>query len=504
MVGVPGRSRGCATCRKRKRGCDRAWPSCGQCQNAGVECGGYEKKHIFLVSTAESVQGSAKLNTTFYSKDRGENKPIKIKPYQPRTTQPSLELLSNKLARSAFEENAVGEFWDCYLPNARSALSRIVQYSSTGWVAVAQDLFQGNRVLRRAVLTNAVGLWAREKNVPQMLPSCQQMYGQTLRSVASYIGNTNEQQDLASIILVGSMLCLYECTYAPGCELFSSKQMEKYFAHVFGFEALMMSKDPSFYAQGILHYIFCDTRFQQITLQLQLRKRAPFAEKKWTTLPWMYIPKTTKDILIDIMADLCCVIEKSDSIALQGSTSEQASQKKEVVLECWRLHQEMQKWTAGLGYPAIHYLNRAKAGSGTRVEPTAEDCAISEMSLLYCATCIILYECLRANSDKSDVADWPEETNPRLYCHKIGSFLEFFMAFEQGRKIIQMVIFAVLTGLQFITRQEALGDNLVEERMALFMSLGDLRGVILGAVDGVDQASTTHHVKELSASKQMT
>lgn len=204
---------------------------------------------------------------------------------------------------------------------------------------------------------------------------------------------------------------------------------------------------------------------------------------------------------MDIMADLCCVIEKSDSIALQGSTPEQASQRKEVVLECWRLHQEMQKWTTGLGYPAIHYLNRAKAG---RVEPTAEECAISEMSLLYCATCIILYECLRANSDKFDVADWPEETDPRLYCHKIASFLEFFMAFEQGRKIIQMVIFAVLTGLQFITRQEALGDNLSVERTALAMSLGDLREVILGAVDGVDQASTIHHVKELSASKQIT
>ncbi|CAH0058317.1 unnamed protein product [Clonostachys solani] len=502
MVGVPGRSRGCATCRKRKRGCDRSWPSCGQCQSAGVECGGYEKKHIFLVSTAETVQGgSTKLNTAFYSKDRGENKPLKIKQYQPRNTQPSLELLSNKLARSAFEENVVSEFWDCYLPNARSALSSIVQYSSVGWVAAAQEMFQGNRVLRRAVLTNAVGLWARKKNIPQMLPSCQQMYGQTLRSVASYLGNADEQQDLTSIILVGSMLCLYECTYAPGCDLFNPKQMEKYFAHVFGFEALMMSKDPSFYAQGISHYVFCDTRIQQITLQLQLRRKAPLADKKWKTLPWMYLPKTTKDLLIDIMADLCCVIEKSDSIALQESTSKLASQKEQLVLECWRLHQEMQQWKAGAGYPAIQYLNRAKAGVGTRVEPTVEECAISELSLLYCSTCIILYECLRTNSDQSDVADWPEETDPRLYCHKIASFVGFFMAFDQGRIVTNQVIFAVLTGLQFITRQEALGENLVEEKIALFMGLGDLREVVLGAVSGVNQASATHHVKELLALK---
>ncbi|VUC29244.1 unnamed protein product [Clonostachys rosea] len=337
-----------------------------------------------------------------------------------------------------------------------------------------------------------------------MLPSCQQMYGQTLRSVASYLGNADKQQDLASFLLVGSMLCMYECTYAPGCDLFNSKQMENYFAHVFGFEALMMSKDPSFYAQGITHYVFCDTRIQQITLQLQLRRKAPLAQKKWKTVPWMYIPKTTKDILIDIMADLCCVIEKSDSLPLQDLTTDQASQRQRLVLKCWGLHEEIQKWADGAGYPVIRYFNRAKAGVGTRDEPTAEECAISELGLLYCATCIILYECLRSNSDKSDLANWPEETNPRLYCHKIASFLEYFMTFEQGRIVTNMVIFAVLTALQFITRQEALGHDLVEEKMALFTGLGDLREIILGAVGGVDQASTKHHVKELSAPTQTT
>ncbi|EPE10372.1 fungal transcriptional regulatory protein [Ophiostoma piceae UAMH 11346] len=51
MVGVPGRSKACATCRRRKKGCDFQRPSCTQCLRAGLECGGYERGRIFVHTT---------------------------------------------------------------------------------------------------------------------------------------------------------------------------------------------------------------------------------------------------------------------------------------------------------------------------------------------------------------------------------------------------------------------------------------------------------------------
>ncbi|CAK7219317.1 hypothetical protein SBRCBS47491_003806 [Sporothrix bragantina] len=51
MVGVPGRSKACATCRRRKKGCDFLRPSCSQCLRAGLECGGYERGRIFVHTT---------------------------------------------------------------------------------------------------------------------------------------------------------------------------------------------------------------------------------------------------------------------------------------------------------------------------------------------------------------------------------------------------------------------------------------------------------------------
>ncbi|KAK5233737.1 ccr4 associated factor [Exophiala xenobiotica] len=47
MVGVPGKSQGCNTCRKRKIKCDGEKPSCGQCKRGKRECGGYQRDRHF-------------------------------------------------------------------------------------------------------------------------------------------------------------------------------------------------------------------------------------------------------------------------------------------------------------------------------------------------------------------------------------------------------------------------------------------------------------------------
>jgi len=43
MVGVPGRSKGCLTCVKRRIKCDEARPTCKRCEKAGYVCKGYER-----------------------------------------------------------------------------------------------------------------------------------------------------------------------------------------------------------------------------------------------------------------------------------------------------------------------------------------------------------------------------------------------------------------------------------------------------------------------------
>ncbi|KAI1646963.1 uncharacterized protein F4817DRAFT_316369 [Daldinia loculata] len=53
MVGVPGKYKGCNTCRARRVACDNGRPFCKKCTDYGRECGGYERETVFIVGTQD-------------------------------------------------------------------------------------------------------------------------------------------------------------------------------------------------------------------------------------------------------------------------------------------------------------------------------------------------------------------------------------------------------------------------------------------------------------------
>ncbi|KAI1151576.1 hypothetical protein F4825DRAFT_451373 [Nemania diffusa] len=61
MVGVPGRSKGCNTCRQRRVKCTEEKPICSRCTRSGFECRGYVRETVWHHLTAEpsSSEGSA-------------------------------------------------------------------------------------------------------------------------------------------------------------------------------------------------------------------------------------------------------------------------------------------------------------------------------------------------------------------------------------------------------------------------------------------------------------
>ncbi|KAK0640208.1 White-opaque regulator 1 [Lasiodiplodia hormozganensis] len=59
MVGVPGRSSGCHTCRARHIKCDERKPTCRRCEKSGYTCQGYEKPIHFLIHTAAGQSSSS-------------------------------------------------------------------------------------------------------------------------------------------------------------------------------------------------------------------------------------------------------------------------------------------------------------------------------------------------------------------------------------------------------------------------------------------------------------
>ncbi|KAF2170644.1 hypothetical protein M409DRAFT_51649 [Zasmidium cellare ATCC 36951] len=73
MVGVAGRSKGCATCRRRKVKCDSTHPACGRCSKAGLTCEGYERYAVFLRKDLDGWQKRKPLEET---RPRVKTKPL--------------------------------------------------------------------------------------------------------------------------------------------------------------------------------------------------------------------------------------------------------------------------------------------------------------------------------------------------------------------------------------------------------------------------------------------
>ncbi|KAK4040900.1 hypothetical protein C8A01DRAFT_35072 [Parachaetomium inaequale] len=53
MVGVPGKYKGCETCRLRRVKCDNQRPHCRKCLDGGRACAGYERETVFIIGTLE-------------------------------------------------------------------------------------------------------------------------------------------------------------------------------------------------------------------------------------------------------------------------------------------------------------------------------------------------------------------------------------------------------------------------------------------------------------------
>ena len=61
MVGVAGKSRGCATCRSRKIKKDLGRPQCWECTSTRRVCRGYDRYPVFVHTTVEGVQKRQRL-----------------------------------------------------------------------------------------------------------------------------------------------------------------------------------------------------------------------------------------------------------------------------------------------------------------------------------------------------------------------------------------------------------------------------------------------------------
>lgn len=151
-------------------------------------------------------------------------------------------------------------------------------------------------------------------------------------------------------------------------------------------------------------------------------------------MPWTKIPKTPKDMILDIMADLPALLEDMETIQTLPSGMEKAVMYQRLIRECWRLDTELTLWHDTLS-PREHFEALRSRGY---TSPSADDQAVASIMCNFWACCVIVYANLRGLLSAAPllglgVGFLPDRTDPTKYCSAIGDVLGVFLEPSAGR-----------------------------------------------------------------------
>ncbi|KAK0734787.1 hypothetical protein B0T26DRAFT_689648 [Lasiosphaeria miniovina] len=466
MVGVPSRSKACSTCKRRRKGCDLARPSCSQCRGLGIECGGYDRDLIFVVSTLDDRPAgrSYRLEQRNLPPPPSSSQEVTIPPTAGLQQPPSL-------VRVAYESHYAGRFWEAYMPRGRPIRPALVTSYICNWTTLAQRLYDADEALRFAFLANCLCHAARrvdgdcEASAPSMEVEGRRMYGRALASLKRSLSR-NPESNVAAVI-AAKLLSNFEMFFSSEKQAFlESRGWEQHHA---GETALLVACGPAGCSRGSSHEIFIDDRVDLLLSAIKARKKSPLSTDEWKTQPWSETPKNLKDVLVDVLIHMPGLLEEFDHMRLCQDENKKARRRQRLLARCSIYQGELQKWKAIVcpaGEMDVSCLGRA--------EPTQGNVAIVHGLTLYWTTCILLYTTQQLASGPEPVL--PAHADPAIYIRNIVDTVPLLLRRKAGLYGQHAAILPLAVALQYAL---ALGSPMDELRERLMGILAEPSGALV-------------------------
>ncbi|KAF4893460.1 hypothetical protein CGCF415_v008583 [Colletotrichum fructicola] len=409
MVGVAGRSKGCRTCRQRKKGCDLQQPICGNCSRLNIICE-YDRRQVFINVTGPGKAG----RTTF----------------KPSCTD---VVLPHSLARSAYEDKYIGLLWNAWSPCGTPSAEISANYPVYSWVSSARDLYHDDDGLRRTLIAMSLSTLGQKDGQAYSTAKGFQTYVQALSEVNLLYGTQERVQ-------------------ADG------SQMRSWHNHNLGELALIQQRGPKSFIEGHAHHIFSGVRMHLAIAGCMSRKRSFLSDMAWKTVPWAKIPKTRKDVMLDILTDVPALLEEVD--ILKSNPSNYNCQR--FMKTYQRLDREIVWWLENLSPPTdiLHDLHERKYKN-----PTADELAVAHVMTCFWTVCILVYSQLHAvlsstlNLPGIEVMELSERTNPRTYCLLIADAVEVFFQPEAGTFGMHAAPFPIGMAIKYLMLTEGFSSK---------------------------------------------
>ncbi|KAL6900024.1 hypothetical protein GGI43DRAFT_55311 [Trichoderma evansii] len=439
MVNVAGRSRGCATCRKRRVKCDESLPECLRCLGMGLKCPGARTDAFFVhtvVPDASLRDSSSAALTPIKSRSPHKMTMMMHLPQLP-SWQPS--------HANAFDQLFVSHFIDCFfgsarpsvpLPNGTSKiwLHELPEFLASPYPSPVQYSIRAASMLSYGTVTGDVSIKTE---------ACRWYMRalQSLRYLLSLDDSGSSLYSPESIVCAAVMLIHFE-TSAGTCP-------KAWLPHVNGAASLLEAQGPDRCRDGFMHQIFRHLRLQTFVAAMADNRLHPFASRQWTTIPFENHPKLIFDNLVDVLfAALRCLSAANDLIASDINHMQQLQAKLSNHIQDAML--QIHAWRS----EAMFYTSLKEEDQGPSVSEAEEDLATSldtrhfmipytdipsaALVSLYDAANIIVLRLLHLVSPTASLYD----SRIRLHTESILSAHELFsekFSTEPGRGSIMMV-----------------------------------------------------------------
>lgn len=382
MVGVAGKSKGCSTCRRRKKGCDLARPACGQCLKGGHVCGGYRRDLTFIHhklpgknstpspappasppqvafdldtygSTVTFSDGGSPQSSDAYGhssvsslEDTWGASSALVKRSSPQP--PSLQVLSPTLTLTALTTLHTSLFNSVFLPRNSFAIQEstgILEHPAS-WTQFAPSMLNNDTSLQFAFLALSSSRIGQERQDDNLLASSRIFYGKALREMRCAILDPKRRYK-EETLLACSTLGLYELfeAQAPASAQLDSSP-NGWLSHVAGITRLLQVRGPESYTTDKRHQVFLHVRIISTIRASTARKRSFLSEPQWLSVPWQNHPKNMLHKLVDVMVFLPSIFEGYDDVetSIDHDPDETRRKRQCLFLKCVDLSAQLERW----------------------------------------------------------------------------------------------------------------------------------------------------------------
>ncbi|KIH90210.1 c6 zinc finger domain containing protein [Sporothrix brasiliensis 5110] len=382
MVGVPGKFKGCETCRLRRVKCDNTRPYCKKCHDTGRECAGYDRETVFIIGTPQDGGRCS------------SHPPRVVKPKTPATTTvntPGNIGRSSTSVSSSSSSSAKSRSSPKSRSNSRSAsVSRTTSNSPAAALSpspsVPFSIHEQQRYLSESLAPTLSGIMSPAKFDTAVIPIESAMITQRpnvgmlngisvpdlvlippLRSawhdslvVAS--GGIVHQVQTAALYTQLQSIVRHKGdsgtdggfhlspfpAYTPTSHNapLSSGLPEQWKDPAMQFSSVRRT-GPARFATFPAHHFFARVyRPNAIWSALIFRQSTFLSDPEWTSTPWEVHPKSGLDRLLDIAALLPAVLSRADNVTAHQPTLGRRMMAQDVLANCLYVERVLEQWHA--------------------------------------------------------------------------------------------------------------------------------------------------------------